>query len=162
MIRAAADGDTPEIATLWNWMIRETLATFTTEEKTDHDIRQMIKARAGLFFVAEKAGSLVGFATCGPFRAGPGYAFTVEHSVIVSPTAHGTGCGRALMTSLETKARDHGVHVMVAAISSANPTAIAFHKAIGYDEAGRLAEVGRKAGEWLDLVLMQKILDPVG
>ena len=63
-----------------------------------------------------------------------------------------------LLTDLENRAIEGGIHVMVAAISSANPTAQQFHAACGYTEVGRLPQVGRKCDQWLDLVLMQKIL----
>ncbi|MEM9577709.1 MAG: N-acetyltransferase family protein [Pseudomonadota bacterium] len=160
MIRPAAPKDAKEIAALWNWMINETLATFTTEQKTEQGVVELIEARPGLFLVTVRDGALAGFATCGAFRPGPGYAATVEHSVIVSPQAHGAGHGRALLTALEARARDYGKHVMLAAISGANPAAVAFHAALGYTEVGRLPEVGCKAGRWLDLVLMQKTLSP--
>ncbi len=159
MIRAAEPKDATAIAALWNWMINETLATFTTKEKSEQDIVEMIDGRPDLFLVAAHNDVLEGFATCGTFRSGPGYAATAEHTVIVSPETHGTGHGRSLLTALETEARELGKHVMVGAISSANPVAIAFHSAMGYVEVGRLPEVGRKAGRWLDLVLMQKTLN---
>jgi phosphinothricin acetyltransferase len=158
VIRPATDADAPAIMRLWNAMIRDTLATFTTTEKTNADITQMISRRRGMFWVAVNGTDLQGFATCGAFRAGPGYAATAEHTVIVAPEAHGMGVGRALMKELEKAARDAGLHVMIAAISSANPQAMRFHERLGYSETGRLPEVGRKAGQWLDLVLMQKKL----
>ena len=64
------------------------------------------------------------------------------------------------MAALEDAARAEGVHVLIAGISSANPGAIVFHTALGFAEVGRMPEVGRKQGQWLDLVLMQKILSP--
>lgn len=139
-------------------MIRDTLATFTTLEKTPVDILAMLEARPGAFFVAEERGALSGFVTFGPFRSGPGYAATCEHSVIVDPKAQGRGVGHDLMAQAEAAARALGQHVMVAAISGANPGAVRFHHARGFRETGRMPQVGRKAGQWLDLVLMQKTL----
>ena len=44
-------------------------------------------------------------------------------------------------------AADQGYHVMVAGISAANPGAVAFHAACGFEHAGRMAQVGRKWGQ---------------
>lgn len=158
MIRPATAEDAQAISDLWNWMIRETLATFTSQEKRVGDIRDMIETRPGAFLVAGDGDDLAGFLTFGAFRAGPGYAATAEHSLIVKPASQRQGTGRQLMTAGEAAASALGIHVMVAGISSANPAAIGFHAALDFEQVGYLPEVGRKAGRWLDLVLMQKIL----
>ncbi|GFE48452.1 N-acetyltransferase [Roseobacter cerasinus] len=158
MIRAATLGDAPAIAGLWNAMIRETLSTFTTIEKSTAELEVLIAERSGSVFVATEGSGVVGFVTFGPFRGGPGYTATVEHTVIVAADAQASGMGRALMHAAEDAARQQGKHVMVAAISETNTAAQAFHARLGYTEVARMPEVGRKAGRWLDLVLMQKIL----
>ncbi|MEP5730755.1 MAG: N-acetyltransferase family protein [Sulfitobacter sp.] len=157
MIRLAEPTDAVAIAGLWNQMIRASLATFTTLEKTPEEIDGLIRDRAGTFWVAAKP-LVIGFVTFGAFRPGPGYAATVEHTVILAPQAQGKGIGRSLMQiAMETAHRaDH--HIMIAGISSANPQAVAFHTALGFTQTGYMPQVGRKGGEWLDLILMQKTL----
>lgn len=54
------------------------------------------------------------------------------------------------------RAQDH--RVMIAA----NPGAVRFHPQLGYRHSGHLGEVGFKAGQWLDLIFMQKNLGAVG
>lgn len=158
MIRAAEPADAEAIARLWNWMIRTTLWTFTTIEKSPEDITDMMSARPGAFLVAREGDVIAGFLTFGSFRAGPGYAATVEHTILVSPDFHMRGIGRSLMQAGIEAARAARHHVMVGGISGRNPVGLSFHARLGFDEVGRMPQVGYKNGEWLDLVLMQKIL----
>ncbi|NNK15975.1 MAG: N-acetyltransferase [Sulfitobacter sp.] len=159
MIRPATDADAERIATLWNDIILTSLATFTTKVKSVSAVRELIQDRSEAFWVIDAEGdSDLGFVTYGPFRAGPGFAATVEHTVILGPSAQGRGYGRQLMTHALAAAAEQGHHVMVAGISSANPAAVAFHHALGFHQTGHIPEVGRKSGQWLDLILMQKTL----
>ncbi|MFC2966680.1 GNAT family N-acetyltransferase [Acidimangrovimonas pyrenivorans] len=160
-IRPATPADCPAIAAIWNPIIRDTLVTFNAVEKSPADLETLIAEKAAAshaFLVAEDDGGLLGFASYGQFRGGIGYARTMEHTVILGPDARGRGVGRALMTAIEDHARAGGAHSIFAGVSAANPAGRAFHAAIGYREAAILREVGYKFGQWLDLVLMQKML----
>lgn len=160
LIRPASATDAPAIAAIWNAIIRDTLFTFTTEEKSAADLVALLAAKeqAGHpFLVAQTQSTVSGFATYGSFRAGPGYAHSAEHTIILAPTARGQGSGRTLLAELEQHARDAGVHTLIGGVSSANPGAQAFHRACGYRTVATLPEVGRKQGQWLDLVLFQKL-----
>ncbi len=159
-IRQASLEDAPAIAAITNAIIRDSLVTFTTDLRSIESIAADIETRGAAFLVAERDGSVEGFATYNAFRSGPGYAHCKEHSIQLTPQARGRGTGRALMAALESNAIAENVHVLVAGVSSANPDAIAFHTALGFVETGRMPEVGRKSDRWLDLVLMQKILTP--
>ncbi len=161
-VRQAQPADAAEIALITNAIIRDTLVTFTTDERSVESIADDIRARGAAFLVAEDQGRVIGFATYAPFRSGPGYAKCREHSIQLADDARGRGVGRTLMGRLQQVAGSEGVHVLVAGISSANPGAIAFHSALGFSEVGRMPEVGHKWGQYLDLVLMQKILSPEG
>jgi len=161
MIRPARPTDCAAIAAIWNPVIRDTMVTFNAVEKTEEELRATLTAKAQdgyPFFVAEEGGRVLGFATYGQFRGGVGYAHTMEHTIILGPEAWGRGIGRALMTAIEDHGRARGAHSMIAGVSGANAPGIAFHAAVGYAEVAVLPEVGFKAGQWLDLVLMQKLL----
>ena len=156
IVRPARAEDAAPLVALWNPWIRDTAITFTTDEKTEAGLAADIAARGPAFVVAEDGGALLGFATFFPFRAGPGYAWTKEHTVILAPEARGRGAGRALMAALEDEAQRQGGHALMAGISAENPAGVAFHAAIGFHEVARLPQVGRKFDRWMDLVLMQK------
>lgn len=158
IIRPATEADIPAILAIWNPHIRDSAATFTSVEQTPETLATEIAARAPAFLVAEVSGAVQGFASFGPFRAGPGYAHSAEHRVILDGCALRQGAGRALMARLEGIARAEGIHVLIAAVSGENSGAIAFHKVIGFEQVGHLREVGRKFGRWMDLVLLQKTL----
>ena len=51
---------------------------------------------------------------------------------------------------------------MVGGIDGANEPSLKLHAALGFERIGVMPEVGRKFGRWLDLVLMQRLLDAPG
>lgn len=160
MIRQAVPEDAADIAAIWNPVIRETAITFTTEEKTEAALADDIAARGRLFLVAGDKGRVAGFATAFPFRNGPGYARTLEHTIHLAPRARGRGTGRALMAALAREAAARDAASLWAGISSANPGGAAFHAAIGFGHVAVLPQVGWKFGRWHDLILMCKRLSP--
>lgn len=158
MIRPADPQDAAGIAGIWNEIIRTTTITFTTAEKSAADIAQLISQQ--VFLVLEQEGRVTGFATFGPFRSGPGYADTAEHTIYLEPGAQGQGKGRALLQHLQEAARRSGVRHLVGGISGTNTGAVAFHEEMGFKLVGHLPEIGQKFGTRHDLVLMQKSLSP--
>jgi len=159
-VRPALSEDAADVALLWNDVIRETLITFNSVEKTVSEIDALIAGDATRVFVAEAKGRVVGFATYFQFRGGAGYARTMEHSIHLAAAARGQGLGRALMELVERDATDRGAHSLFAGVSGANPEGRAFHARMGFVHVATLPEVGYKWGRWLDLHLMQKRLSP--
>lgn len=161
MIRQARRADVPQIAQLWNAIIRETVITFNPQEKSDADVWRTILSRARQghpFLVAVQDGAVLGFATYAQFRAGLGYARSMEHSINLAPAARGLGLGRRLMAAIEDHATARGMRAMVGAVTASNLASQQFHEALGYRVVGRMPQVGWKFGRFHDLVLMQKLL----
>lgn len=160
IIRPATVQDASAIRDIHNPIIRDTLITFTTTLRSESEIAADITSPIKTYLVATGTDKLLGFASFGPFRSGPGYDGTCEHTIILAPTARGKGVGRALMLRLEQAALTAQKRVMVAGISGANRAGIAFHQKIGFTIVGRMPGVGQKQSQQLDLVLMQKRLRP--
>lgn len=160
----ASAGDVLTITRLQNAFV----ATRTWEyREAPHDVADRLdwlrwqQAASLPVLVARDNGAVVGWASYGPFRDNvrwPGYRHSVEHTVHVAESHWGHGIGWALMLELQGRARQQGVHVMIAGIDSTNAPSIAFHERIGFVECARIREVGRKLDRWLDLILMQQIV----
>ena len=113
-----------------------------------------------MFVVA--VSTIVGFATYEAFRGEgkwPGYSSTAELSIHVRESHWGQGIGRGLIETLIERGRLAGIHVLVAGIDAGNEASFQFHRRLGFEEVARMPEIGQKFGRWLDLVLMQLILD---
>jgi L-amino acid N-acyltransferase YncA len=105
---------------------------------------------------------LVGWASYGEFRDStkwPGYRLTVENTVHVREDHWGLGVGRALMEELLRRASAAGLHAMIAAVDGENVASMRLHERLGFREVARLPQVGTKFGRWLDLVLLQRVLN---
>jgi L-amino acid N-acyltransferase YncA len=107
----------------------------------------------------DDAGTLLGFASYGTFRAWPAYKYSVEHSVYVHRDHRGRGVGRLLMEALIAAARAGDLHVMVGGIDTTNRGSIALHEKLGFRHAGTVREAGFKFGRWLDLGFWQLVLE---
>ena len=161
IVRAAEIRDAAGIAAALNPVIRDTTISFKPNELSLDEVRDLILTAPGIF-VAEIDGKVVGYASYDQFRRGAGYARSMEHSIILTPEARGTGVGRALMATLEDHARAAGVGSLWAGVSGENPGGVAFHLRLGFETVAVLPKVGFKFDRWLDLTLMRKWLQPTG
>jgi phosphinothricin acetyltransferase len=125
----------------------------------------MGKRRAALiaggypYLVAQRDGTVLGYAYAGPYRSRPAYRFTVEDSVYVAPAAQGRGVGRALLAALIAAAEARGFRLMIAVIGDkASLGSVRLHESAGFQHVGLFEPVGYKHGRWLATVLMQRVL----
>jgi phosphinothricin acetyltransferase len=107
----------------------------------------------------QAAGTVCGYAYASPWRPKPAYRYTVEDTVYISPGYTGRGLGSALLAGLLAGCAEAGAHQVIAVIADTGSDAsAALHRRFGFVPAGRLSEVGRKHGRWIDTVLMQRDL----
>ncbi|MBI5520583.1 MAG: N-acetyltransferase [Desulfovibrio sp.] len=164
-IRDAEEADIQGILEIYNHAVTHTTAIWN-ETRVDHADRAawlaLRRASGHPVLVAEEDGRVLGYASYGPWRAFEGYRHTVEHSVYVREDCRGKGTGLALMRALIHRAREQGLHVMVAGIEAGNEPSLRLHEKLGFRREGLLKEVGTKFGRWLDLAFLSLILDREG
>jgi phosphinothricin acetyltransferase len=166
LIRDATVADAPAITAIYNAFIPTRTTTWTEDPEAPEHRATWIERQSRDGFpvlVAEIDGEVVGFTTYEHFRGEgkwPGYRATMELSIHISEAHWGLGVGRALIEALVERALAARIHVLVAAVDSENHESLEFHARLGFTEVARMPEIGQKWGRWLDLVLMQRVLDP--
>jgi phosphinothricin acetyltransferase len=163
VIRDARMSDAEAIARIYAHHVLNGTASFDTVPPSASDWDEKIGAilaRHWPFLVAESDGRVVAYAYATQFRDRPAYAQTCENSVYVAPDAVGRGFGTAIMKALIARAVDCGFRQMIAVVGGAEPASVALHRKLGFVEAGRMRDVGRKFGRLLDTVYLQLDLNP--
>lgn len=165
-IRAATAEGLPAITDIYNDVIATSTAVYSLSPTTVAERRAWFEARTAAGYpvlVALNGNDVIGFASFGDFRgAWPGYRYSVEHSVHVHRDHRGKGVGSSLVQALFPLASALGKHVMIGGIDAANAGSLRMHERLGFEQVAHFREVGRKFGRWLDLVFMQRFLDPAG
>lgn len=159
-IRSAQPADAAPLSAIYNHFVLQSEATFEEEPVTEGDMRQRIDDVQKRFFwiVCEDGVDLLGYAHAGKWKARSAYRHAVELSVYVDPAHAGMGIGKALYGALLARLRETDVHTVVGGVAGNNPASVALHRSFGFEEIGRLREIGCKFGRWIDVTYFQLLL----
>jgi phosphinothricin acetyltransferase len=158
MIREANKSDLMDILEIYNEAILNTTASYDYMAHTLDDRIQWYekKKHDGYpLLVFEENDKVVAFATFGPFRAWPGYKYTIEHSVYVHKDYRNNGIGMKLMKEIIKIADKREYQTLVAGIDASNENSIKMHEKLGFEFSGIIKKAGYKFGKWLDLAFYQ-------
>lgn len=168
IIRTAQPDDAAALAKIYQYYVEHTAITFEYEAP---DAAEMNARREKIlehypYLVAEKDGTVLGYAYAHEFYGRAAYGWSVESSIYVDKDARGLGIGRRLYNALETALRKMGILNINACIAVPRTDddpyltngSIAFHKRLGYDMVGTFHQSGYKFGRWYDVAWMEKML----
>ena len=161
VVRPSARADMPHVTAIYGNFVTTSTATFECVAPDESEMarrRQAVLDRGLPYLVAELEGYIVGFCYASQFRPRDGYRFTVEDSIYVRPDCTGHRVGSMLLAQLILDCQLEGCHSMLACICGENVPSVALHTALGFQQVGVLPEAGRKFGEWLRLLIMQRPL----
>jgi L-amino acid N-acyltransferase YncA len=152
-LRELRAGDWPAVRAIYEDGIRSGDATFETETPS---WERWDAAHPELRLVAERDGSVVGWAALSPASARDCYRGVGEVSVYVAAEARGDGLGRALLDELVERSEQAGYWTLSAGVFPENEASLRLHEACGFREVGVRERLGELGGVWRDVVLLER------
>jgi phosphinothricin acetyltransferase len=157
--------DAAVVAGIYRPAVEETIASFELEAPDEAAFRERMEkvlARTP-WLVAERDGTVVGYAYAGPHHERAGYAWSVNVSVYVRPDQQRRGVARALYSALLRILRRQGFVNACAGVTLPNEASVGLHESFGMRRLGVYHRIGWKRGAWLDVAWFElRLTEPVG
>ncbi|AEI78829.1 phosphinothricin N-acetyltransferase Pat [Cupriavidus necator N-1] len=164
-LRDATPADVPAIHAIYAHHVLHGRASFEEAPPGLDEMQQRFAEvqRKGLpYLVAVRDGEVLGYAYASSYRARSAYRFAIEDSIYIDHRRVGEGLGQALLAELVARCETGPWRQMVAVIACTaggeGAGSLAVHERLGFRTVGRLEAVGFKHGQWIDTVLMQRVL----
>jgi L-amino acid N-acyltransferase YncA len=160
LIRPADVRDAAAVQAIYAPLVETTAISFEYEPPAVEEMGRRIAdySASHAFLVAERDGSVVGYAYGSPHRARTAYCHSVEVTAYVAEAARGVGVGRALYSELLPALKAKGFHAAFAGVALPNDASLRLHRAAGFVAVGVFREVGFKFQRWHDVSWWQRLL----
>ncbi len=161
LTRLATEADAEAICRIYNQGIEDRVATLETELRTPEERRRWMAGRSPRYpvVVAEsEGGEVLGWGSLNVFSPRDAYRFVADFSVYIERGWRDKGVGSVLLERLIALAREHGFHKMVLSAFPTNAGGMALYEKLGFRTVGIYREQGRLDGEWVDTIVMEKLL----
>ncbi len=161
LILVAGPDEASDIAEIYTESILAMDSTMVLDEVSPEDMRARLDSldpRESIL-AAYLNDSFVGWGIVKLYSDRPGYRLTCETSLFLRRDRRGHGIGSRLQQALIQQARDSGFHHIIVRIWAANEQSIGMHAKFGFEMVGVQKEIGHVDGRWIDVAVMQCILD---
>ena len=159
-IDALRAGDWEAVRAIYLEGIATGVATFETGapswEKWDEGRLRSPRLAAREPGGANGGGQLLGWAALSGVSDRCVYAGVAEVSVYVAAAARGRGVGRALLADLCGAAESAGLWTLQAGVFPENTASMKLHESCGFRVVGRRERLGKLAGVWRDVMLLER------
>ena len=155
MIRPATASDAASIASIYNYYIANSIATFEEEPISAKDVCSRLLENGTLelpwLIAVNDHQEVVGYAHASKWKGRCSYRFSVEATVYISHDATSQGWGSELYKELFSALKEKEIHVVICGISLPNVASVALHEKLGMEKVAHFKEVGFKFNQWVDV-----------
>jgi L-amino acid N-acyltransferase YncA len=160
-IQEASSTDFHLIAEIYNEFIRAGSATMAETFNTAESIASWVETfhdREKLYVLKEND-TTVGWGIIKRYSDREGYRFACETAVYLTSSHVGKGYGSLMKKYIIKACKAMNYKHMVAKIFAHNKGSIAYNEKLGYTIVGRQNQIGFRNDEWIDIVIMQYIIE---
>jgi len=152
--------DAPVITSIYNEHIEIGISSMEVGMKPIEEIEGWFKNfhSRELIILLKKSGNTIGWGIIKRYSDRRGYDRTCETAVYLTESETGKGYGPIIKKALIQKCKDLNYHHLVAKIFADNEGSINYNLKMGYKIVGTQKEVGFKNNKYLDITIMQLLL----
>ena len=158
-VRRARAEDAGDIARIHNQGIEERSATFETEPRSLQQVAARIGHSGQPVMVAERDGRVVGWASVSRENHRCAQEGVGEYTIYVERDARGAGVGVPLLEAVVAEAQQSGYWKLIGRIFATNQSSLALARRCGFYDVGLHRRHGRIEGEWMDVLVVERLLD---
>ena len=107
-------------------------------------------------FVATEGGALAGWVALTAYSDRCCYEGVADLSVYVDPNARGRGVGRLLVEHAIASGEHGGIWTLQVGVMVENAASLALHRSCGFRDVGVRKKIGKLAGVWRDVALLER------
>ncbi|WP_156130706.1 arsinothricin resistance N-acetyltransferase ArsN1 family A [Paenibacillus durus] len=160
-VRQAVSDDIAHILRIYNQGIEDRIATLETDAKDMGYMESWFQDHQGRYpvLVAERDDQILGWASLNPYSHRCAYNGVADLSIYIGRESRGQGVGSTLLQALENEATEKDFYKIVLFTFPFNQQGQGLYRKMGYREVGVFEKQGIIDNEYIDVMIMEKLLD---
>lgn len=161
LTRTAETKDIPAITAIYNQAIEDRTAALETALTTEEERNKWLFSRGpkySVLIIENENGDVLGWASLNEFNSKCCCSGVADFSIYIKRETRGMGLGNILLASLIHTAENQGFSKLVLSALNSNLAAKRLYLSMGFREVGVYEKHAFQNGEWVDVVIMEKLL----